>query len=127
MLPSLRNIRTLVVDDSPLAVRAICACLQNQPAIQIAGTACDGVEALTIARQLRPDVVLLDLQMPGMNGLQVASRLSREFPEIIVFLVSSMDTSNLSATLSELGVHGIVSKEHMSDELPRLLQLARSR
>jgi DNA-binding NarL/FixJ family response regulator len=121
MLPYLQRIRTVVADDSPLAVRAICSCLQGEPTVLIAGTASDGVEALSMIEKLRPDLVLLDLQMPRMNGLEVAARLAAEFPAILVVMVTGIDVSNLAARLSELGVHGIVDKQDLSEQLPELL------
>jgi DNA-binding NarL/FixJ family response regulator len=119
MLP--QRIRTLVVDDSPIAVRTICSCLQDEPAIQIVGTASDGFEALSIAERLQPDLVLLDLQMPRMNGLEAASRLATEFPAILVVIVTGLDASNVAANLSQFGVHGIIAKQHLSEQLPVLL------
>lgn len=122
MLPAVQTIRTVVADDSPLALRAICSCLQEDPALQIAGTASDGVEALAIIEQLRPDLALLDLQMPRMSGLEVASRLAREFPAIRVVIVTGLDVPNSAAGLSELGVHGVVAKQDLSEQLPDLLR-----
>lgn len=120
MLPNPR-IRTVIADDSPLAVQIVCSCLQVDSSVEIVGTASDGAEALSLIEKLRPDLVLLDLQMPRMNGLEVASRLAVEFPAILVVIVTAIDVSNLSARLSAFGVHGVIAKQDLSEQLPALL------
>jgi two-component system response regulator DesR len=121
MLPCQQQIRTVIADDSPFAVRSICSCLQAEPAVQIVGTASDGAAALSMIQKLRPDLVLLDLQMPCMNGLEVASRLAAEFPAILVVIVTGIDVSDSAARLSELGVHGVIAKQELSEQLPEVL------
>jgi DNA-binding NarL/FixJ family response regulator len=116
-----QQIRTVIADDSPLAVRSICTCLQKEPAVQVVGTAANGAEALRMIEELQPDLVLLDLQMPRMNGLQVASHLAAEFPEIRVAIVSGIEVSYLAARLSEMGVHSIIAKQEMTEQLPDLV------
>jgi two-component system, NarL family, response regulator DesR len=119
------RIRTLVVDDSRLALRTICSCLEDQPAVQVVATATDPQEALLLAEVLRPDLVLLDLQMPGMNGLQVAAQLAKEFPAMLVIIVTAFDTPRLHHKLSERGVFGVVAKQQLSEELPAMLDQIR--
>lgn len=121
MLPHPRQIRTVIADDSPVAVRSICSCLQEEPAVQIVGTASDGADALSMIEKLRPDLVLLDLQMPRMNGLEVASRLAAEFPAILVVIVTGIDVSDSATRLSQLGVHAVVAKQEMSEQLGQVL------
>jgi DNA-binding NarL/FixJ family response regulator len=115
------RIRTLIADDSPLAVRSINSCLQVEPAVQVVGTASNGAQALQMIEELQPDLVLLDLQMPRMNGLQLASHLSTEFPAIRVAIVSGIDVSYLTARLSEMGVHSIIAKQDLPEQLPELV------
>ena len=121
MSSSPRRIRTLIADDSPLAVRCINSCLQVEPAVQVVGTASNGAEALQMIEELQPDLVLLDLQMPRMNGLQLASHLATEFPAIRVVIVSGIDVSYLTARLSEMGVHSIIAKQDLPEQLPELV------
>jgi DNA-binding NarL/FixJ family response regulator len=116
-----QRIRTVIADDSPLAVRSIRSCLQAEPAVQVVGTASNGAEALRMIEELRPDLVLLDLQMPRMNGLQVASWLTAEFPAIRVVIVTGIDVSYLAARLSQMGVHSIISKQDLREQLPELV------
>jgi DNA-binding NarL/FixJ family response regulator len=115
------RIRTLVVDDSPLALERICSYLDTEPALQVVGTAADGVEALKCAEQLHPDLVLLDLQMPGMNGLEVAARLSASVCGPLVVIVTGFETPGIGQRLLACGVAGLVSKQRLSEELPKLL------
>lgn len=115
-------IRTLVVDDSPAALRTICSCLEDQPAVQVVATATGGPEGLSLAEKLKPDLVLLDLQMPRMNGLQVASQLAKKFPSMLLVIVTGVDASGLGSRLREWGVSGLVTKQHMTEEFPQLFQ-----
>jgi two-component system, NarL family, response regulator DesR len=120
-MPRPQRVRTLVADNSPLAVRTICACLEVEPAVQIVGTASNGDEALALIEKLRPDLVLLDLELPRMNGLEIASRLAAGFPAIRVIIVTSVDVFHWIAKLSEVGVYGIIAKQGLREQLPELL------
>lgn len=114
-------IRTLIADDSPYALRSICSCLQDQPNAQIVGTAADGVCALELAERLRPDLALLDLQMPRMSGLEVASHLAAKVPATVVVIVTGLDI--LGAVSPDLhGVHSVIHKRDMSIELPEFFR-----
>jgi DNA-binding NarL/FixJ family response regulator len=121
MRPQKERLRTLIVDDSELAVHTICSFLEDLPWVQVVGTAMDGAEALSLAAKVHPDLVLLDLQMPGMSGLEVASRLASEFPDILVVIVTGLDAPKLGLRLSDRGVYGLVSKQRMNYELPEML------
>jgi DNA-binding NarL/FixJ family response regulator len=122
MSSSPQRIRTLIADDSPLAVSTIRRCLQTEPAVQVVGTASNGAEALRMIEELQPDLILLDLQMPRMNGLQVASWLAAEFPTIRVAIVTGLDVSCLAPRLSEMGVHSIIAKQDLTEQLPDLVR-----
>lgn len=115
------RIRTLVVDDSPLARQRICSYLDTEPTVEIVGVAEDGADALTCNDRLRPDLVLLDLQMPGMNGLEVAARLSTGTSTPLVIIVTGLELSGIGERARECGVAGVVSKQRLSEELPKLL------
>ena len=115
------RLRTMVVDDSELALDTICSCLEDSPCVDVVATALDGPAALSLAEKLRPDLVLLDLQMPGMNGLDVSSRLTSEFPNMVVVIVTGLDAPKLGRKLSDRGVYGLVSKQCMNKELPEML------
>lgn len=81
-------IRILVVDDEPAAVERLCALLEQLPGVAVAGTAYDGESALKAIELTRPHLVMLDIQMPDLNGLMIASRLPRESRPDIVFVTA---------------------------------------
>jgi DNA-binding NarL/FixJ family response regulator len=115
-------IRTLVVDDSPAALHSICYFLKLQPNISVVGTATDGREGLASAYALHPDLVLIDVQMPGMNGIEAASQLKRNLPATRVIMVTVHDVPEVRQACRESGADGFIAKEHLDVELPALLE-----
>jgi two-component system chemotaxis response regulator CheB len=96
-----RVIRVLVVDDSALIREIICDFLRAAPGIEVAGTARDGKEALSLLETLRPDVVTLDVQMPNMNGLETLAAILERNP-VPVIMVSSLTQIGANITLEAL-------------------------
>jgi two-component system, LytTR family, response regulator len=88
-------LRVLIVDDEPLARRRLEILLREQPAIELAGSASDGVAAARMIAERAPDVVLLDIKMPGLNGLEVLDGLGKDAP--IVIFVTAFDRFALDA------------------------------
>src|ERR1035437_6602391 len=84
-------IRVLVVDDSALVRQMVTHVLTGAPRIEVVGTARDGVEALTLARDLHPDVITLDIQMPKMSGLEALPHIVRDTDARVVMLSSVND------------------------------------
>ncbi len=115
-------IRTLVVDDSAVALNAICSFLKLQPNIDIVGTASDGCQALASAHALHPDLVLIDVQMPVMNGIEAAQRLRQDLPDTRLIMVTVHDTPEVRRACRESGADGFVPKECLHEELPALLE-----
>jgi DNA-binding NarL/FixJ family response regulator len=115
-------IRTLVVDDSPAALHSICYFLKLQRNITVVGTATDGHEGLASAYALHPELVLLDVQMPGMNGIEAASQLKRNLPATRVIMVTVHDSPEVRLACRRCGADGFIPKEHLNEELPGLLQ-----
>lgn len=115
-------IRTLVVDDSPAALHSICYFLKLRPNITVVGTATDGREGLASAYALHPDLVLIDVQMPGMNGIEAASQLKRDLPATRVIMVTVHDSPEVRLACRQCGADGFIPKEHLNEELPVLLQ-----
>jgi two-component system chemotaxis response regulator CheB len=91
-------IRALVVDDSTLTRRVISAALSSAPDITVVGTASNGAECLAAVEQLQPDVVTLDVEMPGLNGLDVLQRLMARRP-IPVIMVSYLTKAGADTTV----------------------------
>lgn len=82
------TLRTIVVDDEPLALELVCNLLTRYADIEIIATARNGREALQLARQFKPDLLFLDIQMPGYSGLDVAARLQSDTMPLIVFITA---------------------------------------
>lgn len=103
------NVRLMLVDDHPLMLIGISSMLEGK-GIDIVGTAGDGREALQKAAELKPDVMMLDIVMPGMDGIELARHMRAEMPDVALLVLSS-DTSLASLeTLLNIGIDGFLSK-----------------
>ena len=121
-------LRVLVVDDNASVRRSICQLLQSQADIEIACEAVDGVDAIQKAREHLPDVVLLDITMPIMNGLEAAHVLKNEFPAMHIIIVSQHDSRGFQWAALAAGVSGYVVKSKAADDLiPELQKIQRTR
>ena len=115
-------IKVLVADDHPVVRKGLQTCLARQGHLRIVGEAADGDEALRKARELSPDVVLMDISMPGMNGLAVTEVLRKEAPEIKVLVLSVHTNKDYIFRVIQAGAHGYVSKEAPPEELLRAIE-----
>jgi len=115
--------RTIVVDDSPSMQKLIAAVLETDPAIEVVGTAANPNEARQMIKALDPDVITLDIEMPGMNGLDFLERLMRLRPMPVV-MISSHTRKGADATIAalEFGAFSCLPKPRMDDE-PALLEM----
>ena len=104
------TIRILLVDDHPLMLMGIRSMLEGKPGIEVVGTAGNGVEALEKAVALKPDVMMLDIVMPGMDGIELARRMRAEMPDTALLVLSS-DTSLVTLEpLLNIGIDGFLPK-----------------
>jgi len=110
-------IRILTVDDHPLLRKGIAALVNGEPDLKLVAEASNGNEAIEAFRSHRPDVTLMDLQMPEVDGIDAIDRIRREFPEarIIVLTTYSGDTQVLRAL--KAGARGYILKGHVHKEL----------
>lgn len=108
----------MVVDDSPAALRAMCSLVARQQNLTFVGAASNGRDALALARSLRPDLVLLDLEMPVMDGIEATSYLGRDCPAARVVVVTVHNTPELRKLCYERGAQGFIAKDALKDELP---------
>jgi pilus assembly protein CpaE len=109
--------RTLVVDDSATLLERLCRVLEKQPLLEVVGTAAQGNEALHLAEVLRPDLVLMDLNMPLVDGLQATAILCRRFPHIRVIIMSMDNSPKAQASARAHGAHGFIWKPMIMTEL----------
>ena len=112
-----RKIRVVVADDSRTALRAVCAYLDFEGQFEIVGTANDGLGVLQQAESLCPDLVLMDLRMPRMTGLESAMHLRKSAPEVRVLIFTELNGLRLREECLEVGVDGFVEKSQMPENL----------
>ena len=113
----MQKIRVLVVDDHAILRDGISALLALAADIEVIGEAENGREAIDRARQLAPDVVLMDIAMPAMDGLEATRRIHKEFPQMKVLTLTQYDDREHLLSLLEAGAEGFISKTAASSEL----------
>jgi len=119
-----RPLRVLVVDDEPLAVERLQLLLARCPGASVAGTANDGEAALRIAEAVSPDLVLLDIAMPGMDGIDVARALSASAVDPAVVFVTAFD--NFAVAAFDVAAIDYLMKPVQLDRLERALERVRA-
>jgi two-component system, NarL family, response regulator NreC len=107
----------LIVDDNEMVRRGVSALISSRPTWQVCGYAGDGKEALRKAKELRPDIILLDISMPGTNGLDVARILRREMPKTKIVIMSQHDPIQVLPRVLEAGAHACVDKNSLNTDL----------
>ena len=102
--------RVLIVDDNIYVRDLLHTFLKDAPEIEICGEAIDGAEAIEKAKQLKADVVLLDLSMPNMNGVETASILKKTMPDVCVIMFTMYSENIPQSAISSMGVDVVLSK-----------------
>jgi DNA-binding NarL/FixJ family response regulator len=115
-------IRVLLVDDHPVVRKGLSSCLALQEQVVIIGEATDGQEGIRKAKELNPDVVLMDVDMPHLNGLSATEILRRENPNIKVLILSMHRHPEYVLRILQSGAKGYVLKEASPDELVSAIQ-----
>ncbi len=110
-------INVLIVDDHALVRMGIRRLLDDLPDIAVVGEAENGERALEFIRMHKPDVVLLDMKMPGIDGWEVTRRLHKSHPEVKVIAVTALSTESLPSRVLQLGAMGYLTKESGSQDL----------
>src|SRR5882724_12451250 len=116
------KIKVLVVDDHPVVRKGLQSCLARQDRLRIVGEASDGDEALGKTRELDPDIVLMDIDLPRMNGLAVTELLRKEQSRVKVLVLSVHTNKEFIFRIIQAGAHGFISKEAPPDELLRAIE-----
>lgn len=115
-------IKILIVDDHPYFRKRLKAFLVDQPGLEVVGEASDGLAALSAAKALKPDIVLLDIKMGGMNGLSVARHLKTMLPEVHVIFLSQYDLDAYREAAQEAGASAYLAKKDLVENLLPTIQ-----
>ncbi|MCK7621632.1 response regulator transcription factor [Streptomyces sp. RS10V-4] len=110
-------IKVLIVDDQPLVRRGLSLILSPDPAFQVLGEAEDGKQAVAAALQLRPDVVVMDIRMPVLDGVGATQELTRVLPDCRVLALSTFDMDEYVVAALRAGAHGFLPKDVSPEEL----------
>ncbi len=111
------KIRVVVADDFPLVREGVARALNHDPALEVVGQATTGQEAIELAEELRPDVMILDLRMPDLGGLQVLDKLRTSQPQIRVIVMTASEQASTLLDAIAAGAAGYLSKRTTGQEL----------
>jgi len=106
--------RILIVDDHEIFRRGLRSLLESRPEFEILGEAGDGVQAIEKASELKPDLIVMDVSMPRLDGLQATRQIRKKLPETKILILSQHDTSHMLAAALEAGANGYVTKSQVS-------------
>jgi DNA-binding NarL/FixJ family response regulator len=119
-------IRVLIADDHPVVRKGLSSCLSHYGQISIVGEASDGHEVLRKAKELSPDLVLMDIDMPRMSGLTASDTLRKENPKIKVLILSMYGDSDYVMRILQSGARGFILKQASTDELIKAIETINS-
>lgn len=109
------------MDDQAVFRAAVCELVDSTPGFFVLGEAARGSEALSLVSELEPELVLVDLRMPGMNGIETARRIGRDHPRSVVVLISLDEPAELPSALSASGAAAFALKQDLGPALLRRL------
>jgi two-component system invasion response regulator UvrY len=119
-------IKVVIVDDHELIREALSFLLQNEPSIEVVGIGASGEDAVNLANELRPDIVILDLHMPGLGGIEAARKILRLPENVKIIILSSFKQTPFPTRLLEIGVLGYLHKGTSQSELVRAIETVQS-
>lgn len=115
-------IRVLVVDDHPVVREGLVAILEDEPDLKIVGAVGSAEEAIATASRTRPEVILLDLELPGMSGVEAISHLAEAAPQARVIVLTAYDTDERVLGAIDVGAKGYLLKGVPADEIMRAIR-----
>jgi DNA-binding NarL/FixJ family response regulator len=111
------SVRVLVVEDNELFRRVVCSMLETRPELQVIGETSNGLEAVQKAEELQPDVIVLDIALPSVNGIEVARRIRKTSPECKILLVSQESSPEVVQEALSVGACAYVLKVRAGSDL----------
>jgi DNA-binding NarL/FixJ family response regulator len=120
----MKKLRILLADDHTVLREGLKVLLDGQPGMMVVGEAADGREALEKAAELKPDVVVMDLSMPGLNGLQATGMLRAKYPAIKVVVLTAHEDESYLTQLCKAGAAGYVLKHSAGEQLVLAIRMA---
>jgi len=118
----MKKIRVLIADDHDIVRTGVHHLLSQSDEIEVAGEAADGRAAVQMAEQLKPDVVLMDIAMPNLNGMEAAAQIARKHPAIGIIMLSMHEEVDYVVRALEAGVRGYLLKESAQEDLLRAVR-----
>jgi two-component system, NarL family, nitrate/nitrite response regulator NarL len=112
-----KKIKVLIVDDHPVVRKGLLSCLSAKENLKIVGEAANGTEAIKLVKELEPEIVLMDISMPGMDGLAVTEALRKDSPQTKVLILSMQGSREPVLRMIKAGARGYVLKDAPTDEL----------
>jgi len=117
-----KRTRVLLADDHPVIRHGIAACLDKHDQLEVVGEASDGKDTLRKAKELSPDIILMDIDMPHTNGLAVTEMLRKELPQIKVLILSMSDSGTFVPRILQSGARGYIAKDSPTEELVKAIE-----
>ena len=114
-------LRVLLVDDHQVMRQGLTGLMAGKPDIAVVGEASDGQQAIELARELRPDLIVMDVSMPKMDGIEATRRIKAEMPEIRIIGLSMHEDEQIGNLMRQAGAEGFLSKSASSAELLRAI------
>ena len=111
------NIRLMLVDDHQVIRTGLKSFLQTQPDLEVVAEASNGQEAITLALETRPDIIIMDISMPEMDGLEATRQLKEKWPQVTVLALTVHEDKFYFMKMLEAGASGYLTKQAASDEL----------
>jgi len=118
----MEKVHVLLVDDHALFREGLAGIISSQPDMQVVGEANDGLEAFVKAQELKPDLILMDVQMPGMDGLEAARQIKQILPEAIIIMLTVRDDDEKLFGALKNGAQGYLLKEIRSQSMLEMLR-----
>lgn len=118
------EIRVLITDDDPLVRVALTHFVSRAPEIKVVAEAENGLEAIAAVERHQPDIVMMDVQMPGMGGIEATGEITSRWPEVCVLAVTTLDTRETVLPMLSAGASGYMLKDSSADEIVSALRQA---